>query len=198
MFFLGTSGTVLASISTGISTKIIHELFERPDGDQFARLLRLQQNLDGLSITQGVLMVVNNLVTDLLSGISPRLTLRLVISFLCDLGSEKTHYSDWNPNCGDHGFHIDPRAAVILATGTNIILTCLTAGRIWYIRRDAALLLGWKGVHKSYDTATATILETGMIYCLCMTIQMIADSLFIDTLSRYVSPPRCKQGSSNP
>ncbi|KAJ6594773.1 hypothetical protein B0H19DRAFT_1096683 [Mycena capillaripes] len=60
---------------------------------------------------------------------------------------------------------------------TNVVLTVLTAGRIWWMRRDACIVLESAHVRK-YDTAIAMIiLESGAIYCLAIIIYLTAVSV---------------------
>ncbi|KAJ7787678.1 hypothetical protein B0H14DRAFT_3892934 [Mycena olivaceomarginata] len=78
-------------------------------------------------------------------------------------------------------YFIDDRVAFEMALVTNIVLMILTAGRIWWIRRDARIVLGSAHVRK-YDTVIAIMcvassltqyigfkadirLESGAIYC---------------------------------
>ncbi|KAJ7877923.1 hypothetical protein B0H14DRAFT_2712101, partial [Mycena olivaceomarginata] len=64
-----------------------------------------------------------------------------------------------------------------MAGATNIVLTCLTAGRIWYIRREVQTLTGWRAFRKRYNTASAIILESGVLYILHVIIYVISTSV---------------------
>ncbi|KAJ6594743.1 hypothetical protein B0H19DRAFT_1096610 [Mycena capillaripes] len=59
---------------------------------------------------------------------------------------------------------------------TNVVLTVLAAGRIWWMRRDACIVLESAHVRK-YNAAIAIILESGAIYCLAIIIYLIAVSV---------------------
>ncbi|KAJ7616324.1 hypothetical protein DFH06DRAFT_1145596 [Mycena polygramma] len=63
-----------------------------------------------------------------------------------------------------------------MAIATNVSLMVLTAGRIWWIRRDACLVLEPAHVRK-YNTAIAIILESGAIYCLAGVAFLIGSSM---------------------
>ncbi|KAJ7723081.1 hypothetical protein B0H16DRAFT_1737442 [Mycena metata] len=52
----------------------------------------------------------------------------------------------------------------------------LTAGRVWWIRRDAALVLGAACVRR-YNTVIAIILESGALYCFSIVLFMVFTSL---------------------
>ncbi|KAJ7480279.1 hypothetical protein B0H11DRAFT_1916020 [Mycena galericulata] len=55
---------------------------------------------------------------------------------------------------------------------TNIILIALTAGRIWWIRRDARVLSESASI-RIYNTVITIILESGAIYCFSVLIFVI-------------------------
>ncbi|KAJ7787665.1 hypothetical protein B0H14DRAFT_2952290 [Mycena olivaceomarginata] len=73
-------------------------------------------------------------------------------------------------------YFIDDRVAFEMGLVTNIVLMILTAGRIWWIRRDARIVLRSAHVRK-YDTAIAIILESGAIYCASIIVYLISDTL---------------------
>ncbi|KAJ7257118.1 hypothetical protein C8J57DRAFT_1343762 [Mycena rebaudengoi] len=56
---------------------------------------------------------------------------------------------------------------------TNLTLMSLTAGRIWWIRRDIVTVLE-PSVTRTYDTVIAMILESGAIYCISIILYLIA------------------------
>ncbi|KAJ7744112.1 hypothetical protein B0H16DRAFT_1889704 [Mycena metata] len=59
---------------------------------------------------------------------------------------------------------VDFRAAYGLGAFTNLVLTVLTAGRIWWIRRDAFRVLPDKSTVSRYNTVMAMVLESGALY----------------------------------
>ncbi|KAJ7743603.1 hypothetical protein B0H16DRAFT_1008171 [Mycena metata] len=67
---------------------------------------------------------------------------------------------------------LDARWALGMIFLTNVLLMILTAGRIWWIRRDAALVLDPAYLRK-YDTVIALILESGALYCLTIILYLI-------------------------
>jgi hypothetical protein len=60
------------------------------------------------------------------------------------------------------------RVALVLAYGTtfftNVLASLLAAGRIWWISRRIAILLGKRKAQSKYMDLTAIILESGLIY----------------------------------
>ncbi|KAJ8088124.1 hypothetical protein PM082_013675 [Marasmius tenuissimus] len=65
---------------------------------------------------------------------------------------------------------------VIVSAGVNVLVTLLTAGRIWWINRQSRAHLGVSERKDSNKVSTATriILESGIIYPTVMAIQVIA------------------------
>ncbi|KAJ7182843.1 hypothetical protein C8R43DRAFT_968240 [Mycena crocata] len=59
---------------------------------------------------------------------------------------------------------------------TNVVLMALTAGRIWWIRRDASVLADCASVRR-YNMVIAIILESGAIYCLSVIIYVTIVSI---------------------
>ncbi|KAJ7723082.1 hypothetical protein B0H16DRAFT_1599489 [Mycena metata] len=72
----------------------------------------------------------------------------------------------------DTTLRLDARWALGMIFLTNVLLMILTAGRIWWIRRDAALVLDPAYIRK-YDTVIALILESGALYCLTIILYLI-------------------------
>ncbi|TFK37130.1 hypothetical protein BDQ12DRAFT_222783 [Crucibulum laeve] len=61
-------------------------------------------------------------------------------------------------------FFRDSWIYLALTFSLNLILTALTAGRIWWLARNAKLLLE-EGVVRRYNISIAILLETGIVYC---------------------------------
>ncbi|KAJ8073120.1 hypothetical protein PM082_019988 [Marasmius tenuissimus] len=59
----------------------------------------------------------------------------------------------------------------------NLVLTILTAGRIWWIGREVESLLG-RAVHEKYSTVIAILLESGIIYPLAQLLNVVFVSAF--------------------
>ncbi|KAF9465908.1 hypothetical protein BDZ94DRAFT_1252548 [Collybia nuda] len=54
----------------------------------------------------------------------------------------------------------------------NLIMTIVTAGRIWWIARAGRRLLGKRAL-KQYHTAIAILIESGAIYCISLLIMLL-------------------------
>ncbi|KAJ6582904.1 hypothetical protein DFH09DRAFT_278211 [Mycena vulgaris] len=182
MFFLGTSEALVSVVQAGIMIRLNKKLIQgSPD---FPRLSRLYYRV---ALFANICLAVNDLVADLvflyrcyviwgsrktvliLPGLSIFAT--LVVGCISAIGY------DIKPST-----HIDDRLPYIMGAGTNVILVCLTAGRIWYVRRQAHIIND-NTFRKRYDTAISMILESGGIYCLVVILEVITQSLNVSSKS---------------
>ncbi|KAJ6463108.1 hypothetical protein DFH09DRAFT_1227578 [Mycena vulgaris] len=99
--------------------------------------------------------------------ILPALTL-LVTTALGYFTAYQNDYSTTGP-------YFDSRIVFLMGVLTNVVLMTLTAGRIWWIRRDARVLLESASLRR-YNTVIAIILESGAIYCLSIVLYVISYS----------------------
>ncbi|KAJ7604719.1 hypothetical protein DFH06DRAFT_1310387 [Mycena polygramma] len=84
-------------------------------------------------------------------------------------------------------YHIDTRVPIAMGLATNMVLMGLTAGRIWWIRREACVL---QSAHvKKYNTTIAIILESGAIYCISNVLYLIPGSTLQVKSSSSLLPP---------
>ncbi|KAF7366060.1 hypothetical protein MVEN_00482200 [Mycena venus] len=179
MFALATCSTSITSVATGISMRMVY-LQVQGLTDMPARLLHLYQ---ALALAQDILLALNNLLTDLLFLyrcymiwgsrrtilILPAILILATVVIGCISG------------LGYYGIAkmsvvIDPRVPFSMGGLTNILLVCLTAGRIFYIRRELQTFTG-HSFRKQYDTAVAIILESGLLYSLCVIIYVTSISI---------------------
>ncbi|KAJ6485341.1 hypothetical protein C8R47DRAFT_537007 [Mycena vitilis] len=56
-------------------------------------------------------------------------------------------------------------APYVIATATNLVLMLLTAGRIWWIRRQALIVGADDTIRSRYSSVIAMIVESGALYC---------------------------------
>ncbi|KAF7342379.1 hypothetical protein MVEN_01826800 [Mycena venus] len=71
---------------------------------------------------------------------------------------------------------LDIRIPFGFALLTNVVLLGLTGGRIWYKRRQAAVLLGAAVVHRRYTATLEIIFESGLIYVAAVLIYLVSIS----------------------
>uniref|UniRef100_A0A8H7XT79 Uncharacterized protein n=1 Tax=Psilocybe cubensis TaxID=181762 RepID=A0A8H7XT79_PSICU len=60
---------------------------------------------------------------------------------------------------------------LILTLILNVILTCLTAGRIWWLARKARLVLG-AGLLQRYNATTTILIESGLVYSIYIILNL--------------------------
>ncbi|KAJ7735866.1 hypothetical protein DFH07DRAFT_967056 [Mycena maculata] len=171
MFLLGTSATF---VSVGLAGIVINLNKALVQGS--ANLPHIYQLYNSLFIVNALLMVANNLVTDLLFLYrcyiiwGSRKTV-LILPGICMLATAVVGcISAVDGDALSAAVFTTP---YITATGTNVILMCLTAGRIWYKKREALSVNG-NTFRTRYSTAIAMILESGAIYCLSIILFVIA------------------------
>ncbi|KAF9467472.1 hypothetical protein BDZ94DRAFT_1041864 [Collybia nuda] len=67
---------------------------------------------------------------------------------------------------------LDNRTPLFFTLATNVVLTGLSAGRIWWVSRELRIL-GPK-VSQQYNTIIALIVESGSIYCVAIAAYLIS------------------------
>ncbi|KAJ7616220.1 hypothetical protein DFH06DRAFT_1239424 [Mycena polygramma] len=178
MFLFATCSTLITIIATGISMRMVY-LFVQGYSDASARLLSLYHKL---ALAQDIILAVNNLATDLLFLyrcyviwgsrkmilVLPSILILATVVLGCISGLGYYKLISLNT-------YIDQRVPFSMGGVTAIVLMILTAGRIWYIRREVRNLTGH--VRKRYDTAVAIILESGVLYCICVVIYVVSISI---------------------
>ncbi|KAJ6505458.1 hypothetical protein C8R45DRAFT_549218 [Mycena sanguinolenta] len=179
MFLLGTAQMILWFFTTEISVRIVPGLIQQNTADSLLRLWRIYFRLN---VAQNIVFVINNCVTDLLLLYRCFITWGsrwkvIVVSALCILVTVvlgilgTVSYDSWT-----QVQYIDRRAPFLMNVFTNVILVCLTAGRLWWMQREIKILLGAASSPR-YAAVISMILESGSIYCICLIFQVVAQSL---------------------
>ncbi|KAJ6461330.1 hypothetical protein C8R45DRAFT_1028094 [Mycena sanguinolenta] len=174
MVILGTTQIVLGVAASAILVRSIET--ETTISDVISSLLdsKLGATYDSLNLTQNLMFTINNLVTDVLLlyrcymiwGSQWKVIAFPGFLIVC------TFVTGCVAGAALPATQKSQQAPYILAAFTNFVLVLLTAGRIWWIRRDAKLI-GAHALNSRYDRAIAIILESGAIYCV-FTILLIA------------------------
>ncbi|KAJ7108236.1 hypothetical protein C8R44DRAFT_803845 [Mycena epipterygia] len=148
-----------------------------------ARTVRYFLLYDRFYIIEDLLLVTNNLVTDslfiyrcfIIWGRKIHVVILPILMLLITtvLGYISTYKDDYSQS----GSYIDSRIPFLLSILTNVLLMALTAGRIWWIRRDACIVLESSSL-RVYNTVIAIILESGAIYCLSITLYLISATVW--------------------
>ncbi|KAJ7894783.1 hypothetical protein B0H13DRAFT_2525160 [Mycena leptocephala] len=178
MFLLGTCDVVVSVVLTGIAIRVNKAQVQgSPD------LERLLQLYNTFFIVDAILMVANNLVTDILFsyrcyvvwGLKKWVLIGPVFGMFATVavGSYTATGSETLPKI----IFLTP---YITAVATSMLLMCLTAGRIWYIRREARSEVVGQIFYPRRDTVIAMILESGAIYCISIIVWVVAQSLIYE------------------
>ncbi|KAJ7272281.1 hypothetical protein C8J57DRAFT_279925 [Mycena rebaudengoi] len=179
MFLLGTCGALIAIISASVAMRMIYLLVQGSTKTS----VHLINVYHALALTQDVILAINNLVTDLVFLyrcyviwgshrkiiVLPAILILATVAVGCISGLG--YYGIIKL-----GVSVDPRVPFSMGAATNVLLMCLTAGRIWYIRREDKIATGQR-FRKQYDTAVAIIMESGLLYCVCAIIYVISATL---------------------
>ncbi|KAF7328274.1 hypothetical protein MVEN_02386500 [Mycena venus] len=143
------------------------------------RALSVLNGVDVLDVMGDYLLVANNIVTDglfihrcyVIWGRNIKVVIVPILSLIVStvVGSMGASHPD-EIGRSDHN---DFRLAFGMMILTNMTLMALTAGRIWWIRRDVVTVLE-PAAARTYDTVIAMILESGAIYCISIILYLIA------------------------
>ncbi|KAJ7367200.1 hypothetical protein DFH08DRAFT_1005443 [Mycena albidolilacea] len=68
---------------------------------------------------------------------------------------------------------VDTRIGFVFAISTNLMLTGLTAGRIWWMRRELRIV-GQDKFTRRYTMAISVLLESGVAYCVFLILFILA------------------------
>ncbi|KAJ7215418.1 hypothetical protein GGX14DRAFT_442915, partial [Mycena pura] len=170
MFLLGTFATAFA---------VAYTTFE----------FLVDNNADALSAAEDIRLAINSVVVDLLLlyrcyiiwGSNKKIiilpAILVPIPFVL-LGSNGTEFLAFTQG-RFLNVEFDPRVPYIVMMGTTLFLMLLTAGRIWYLRREA-YIVGCGRFRKRYDFAIAIILESGAVYCVSLIIWVVSVSVMVN------------------
>ncbi|KAJ7108235.1 hypothetical protein C8R44DRAFT_857763 [Mycena epipterygia] len=132
-----------------------------------------------LQTVEDFLLVTNNVVTDglfihrcfVIWGRNIKVVVVPVIMLLATtvLGYLCAYTNDYSSSVA----YVDGQVPFAMSMVTNVVLMLLTAGRIWWIRRDACILVQSQCVRR-YNIVIAIILESGAIYCASILLFLIS------------------------
>ncbi|KAJ7036404.1 hypothetical protein C8F04DRAFT_1394271 [Mycena alexandri] len=181
MFLLASASTIVACLAAGTSMHVVHTVVEgSPDAP--TPVLR---HYHALRLGQDIILAMNKSVHPSLSLIYPDETKK---SLVTDLLFLYRCFVIWGARRGIlvlPGMFIFATVAVSMAGVTNTLLMFLTAGRIWYIRRESKAL-SCQSFQKRYATAIAIVLESGVLYSLCVIIYVISTSIKTESASETI------------
>ncbi|KAJ7744086.1 hypothetical protein B0H16DRAFT_1889689 [Mycena metata] len=158
MAFLSTTQIVLRLLKTAVVIQFVAERMEPGINIPASP----PQTYSSLITAHAVVLVLNNTVTDTLFlyrcyviwGSRRMVVIMPAILMLATFVIGLVAVSP----------QVSQKATVILATVTNLCLMGLTAGRIWWIRREAMRITTNKVLIHRYNTVIAMLLESGALY----------------------------------
>ncbi|KAJ7247048.1 hypothetical protein C8J57DRAFT_1359904 [Mycena rebaudengoi] len=181
MAILGTTQAILRIPTTAVTLRMMQDLVRQRSNlnPGPAPPLELQKTYASLYMAQDVIFSINNLVTDSLFLyrcyvvwgrkmviILPGVLLISTVVFAC--------ITDVKTDLLPGQFHVDGRIPYILAAATNLVLVVLTAGRIWWKRREAVHIGAVEALKNRYSTVIAILVESGALYCIFAIVIAIA------------------------
>ncbi|KAJ7022958.1 hypothetical protein C8F04DRAFT_1306995 [Mycena alexandri] len=158
MVFLSTTQIVLRLFKTAVEIGFVAEHME----SGITVPASPPQIYESLIVAHEAVLVLNNFVTDTLFLYRCYViwgSRRMVVMMpaILILATFVTGFVAISPQ-------VSQKATVILATATNLCLMILTAGRIWWIRRDAMRVAADTALLNRYTTVFAIVLESGALY----------------------------------
>ncbi|KAJ7451578.1 hypothetical protein FB451DRAFT_1283649 [Mycena latifolia] len=135
---------------------------------------------DRIGFAQDVILVTNNAIADglfiyrcyVVWGCNKRVISLPVLLLL--ITTVLGYISVYRNDISNPRSHImDTRVGFAFAIMTNLTLTGLTAGRIWWAKRQLAVV-GRSKNSQRYTTAIAVLLESGAAYCLTLILVILA------------------------
>jgi len=182
MLCLAIAELVLQIVVTSVSMRSLFSVVQDPETISFSKQQSLKNMYDILVFAEDFVLVTNNAVADGLFAyrcymiwgpgynkqvISIPVLLLLVTTVLGYI----TTYAN---NVSGKGSHImDSRIGFVFAIVTNLMLTGLTAGRIWWTRRELRVV-GQDKFAQRYTTAISVLLESGTAYCSFLILVLLA------------------------
>ncbi|KAJ8073122.1 hypothetical protein PM082_019990 [Marasmius tenuissimus] len=189
LFVVTTIADGIYAVETGREMLISFDVFKNASYDEYRERMRGGGSRVVIQVVFIVSAVILNTTVDLILisrcysiwNKSKRVAVPLiVVSAIVNLigitaipfigldSSSWPHPSKWNEQAATPLIMTFFMANLIF----NLMLTLLTAGRIWWIGREAELLLG-PAVYKRYNTVIAIILESGIIYPLAQLLNVV-------------------------
>ncbi|KAF7348370.1 hypothetical protein MSAN_01791000 [Mycena sanguinolenta] len=184
MLCLAMSELVMQVIATSVSLRILYSAAQTPE--MTPSFLEQQASLSYLYnvmvFVEDLMLVGNNLIADGLfayrcyliwgPGYNKQIIILPLLLLLVTtaLGGTSAYFN--NLRYGGANV-VDTRIGFAFAISTNLSLTGLTAGRIWWTRRELRIV-GKDTYTKRYSMAISVLLESGIVYCIFLTLVLVA------------------------
>lgn len=184
MLVLAMAELALQIVVTSVSMRLLFSAAQ--DKISFvAQQASLEQMYDIIVFIEDVMLVTNNAVADglfayrcyLIWGPAYNKQVIILPAFLLLVTTALGYSTSYANNLSDPNSHImDSRIGFAFAIVTNLMLTGLTAGRIWWTRRELRIV-GQENFAQRYTTAISVILESGAAYSMFLVLVIVALSL---------------------
>ncbi|KAJ7866695.1 hypothetical protein B0H13DRAFT_2352357 [Mycena leptocephala] len=176
MCIIGTAQVILQAVLVRLALRTLFLLAR--DDDVSGEVLQLQQTKSFIHLAQFLLGVTDNAVTDSLlifrcyviwkTSHKWVVALPILLAFATTAAGYVASYQNYPTLV----FHVDSLIVFLaLALVTNISLAALMAGRILYTRRNLRTLAQTTFIRR-YDTAIKVLLESAVLYLLCICAEM--------------------------
>jgi len=184
MLCLAMAELVMQVIATSVSWRILYLATQNPE--MTPSFLKQQASLsylyNAIVCVEDLMLVANNAIADglfayrcyLIWGPSYNkqiITLPLLLLLVTTALGGIAAYSN-NILYGGKSV-VDTRIGFVFAIMTNLSLTGLTAGRIWWTQRELRIV-GQDKYAKRYSTAISVLLESGILYCVFLILVILA------------------------
>ncbi|KAF8132190.1 hypothetical protein K438DRAFT_1884930 [Mycena galopus ATCC 62051] len=183
MLCLAMSELVMQIIATSVSWRLLLSATQGVETNLFPEQEASLSSLYNLIVlVEDLMLVTNNAIADglfayrcyIIWGSGYRKQVVILPSFLLlvttALGVATAYF---NNICYGGKPVMDARIGFFFAIMTNLTLTGLTAGRIWWTKRELQIV-GQDKFAKRYTRAISVLLESGVVYCLFLILVILA------------------------
>ncbi|KAJ7451565.1 hypothetical protein FB451DRAFT_1283608 [Mycena latifolia] len=184
MLFLALTEIIIQLVLTSLALRSLYSVVQ--DASETIAFLRHQTSFQRLfqriHFAQDMILITNNAIADglfiyrcyVVWGYNKRVISLPVLLLL--ITTVLGYVSVYRNDISNPGSHImDIRVGFAFAIATNLTLTGLTAGRIWWAKRQLAVV-GRSKSSQRYTTAISVLLESGAAYCLTLILVILAMS----------------------
>ncbi|KAJ7486107.1 hypothetical protein B0H11DRAFT_2279166, partial [Mycena galericulata] len=163
MFIFAMVEMALQIVSVTLSLRSLYSVVHGEEQDH-GQSTSVQRISNTLGFVEDFLLIMNNTIADifltyrcyLIWGTSHNKKVVVLPMFLVLVTAVVGGVTIYRNDIAPPEHHLDTRIAFGLALTTNLLLTCLTVGRIWWTRRHLKLV-GRSKIIQRYNTAMAML-----------------------------------------
>ncbi|KAJ7451579.1 hypothetical protein FB451DRAFT_1283664 [Mycena latifolia] len=183
MLFLALTEIIIQLVLTSLALQSLYSVAQdAAETVAFLRQTSFQRLFQRIRFAQDMILITNNAIADglfiyrcyVVWGCNKRVISLPVLLLL--ITTVLGYISVYRNDISNPRSHImDIRVGFAFAIMTNLTLTGLTAGRIWWAKRQLAVV-GRSKSSQRYTTAISVLLESGAAYCLTLILVILAMS----------------------